>query len=838
VGAAIVNALGSLHERTGLHELASVELQIAARVARTLSPPDAHLLGETLVGLAAALAYQGLFEDAERFGREGLVQLERNGRTHPDLRPALTELASVYADQERTDEAVAYQKRALDVALANFPPRHPFVTDALFNYATLLGRTGALKEATELLESVLKRDEVSLGRQHPDLASTLNSLGWIYQSSQRYDDAERMYKRALDIMEKLKPDGRGVAVVLDNLAWLYREQHEYAKAQPLQQRATRLFEPLVASDPLGLAASLRGMAELQRLQNHPDEALVTLRRAVAIYQQRLLQFRDPRFAAAQREQIRRSSAFADHVSLLHEVVQRSPSRWPEVADEAFQSSQLIRVTSTSRVVSEAAARLSVGNDAQATAIRRRQEATDQLRALDRAAVEALGRAPDVRQPVDEARVRMAIDALEKEIANLDLTLSRSLSPYADFTSLAPISLTEVQQRQLTGEDALVFYVAAHERLFLWVVRADQAALRPLDITRRQLVEDIARLRKALEGPGNRPSSANTPYDLALAHQLYLKVLAPAVPLLTGVHHLYLVPDAALEGLPFSALLTAPPSASNLDFARYREQPWLVRSYAISVLPDVRSLAALRRATRTSRASQPFVGFGDPAMGPQAGVGSLAGPRRNAAFPPLPDTAVELFDMATALGGNPSNVVFLQKSATKAHLHQVKLSDFRVVAFATHGVIAGELAGQVEPGLLLSSSGDASGNDGFVPASEIARLTMDADLVVLSACNTAAPDGSDGAEGLSGLAKAFFFAGTRSLLVSHWQVESRAAATLTIRTIKGLAEYPTFRTADALQAAMTSLLEDQSSPGNAHPTIWAPFIAVGVGGGRALPAPPK
>jgi CHAT domain-containing protein len=120
------------------------------------------------------------------------------------------------------------------------------------------------------------------------------------------------------------------------------------------------------------------------------------------------------------------------------------------------------------------------------------------------------------------------------------------------------------------------------------------------------------------------------------------------------------------------------------------------------------------------------------------------------------------------------------------------------------------------------------DDGLLTASEVAQLKFDADWVILSACNTAAADGTPGAEGLSGLAKAFFYAGSRALLVSHWPVVSAAAVAITTRMLKEAAK-PGIGRSEAHRLAMMALIEDTDHPHFAHPMFWAPFVVVGEGG---------
>ncbi|MBK6905574.1 MAG: CHAT domain-containing protein [Rhodocyclaceae bacterium] len=152
-------------------------------------------------------------------------------------------------------------------------------------------------------------------------------------------------------------------------------------------------------------------------------------------------------------------------------------------------------------------------------------------------------------------------------------------------------------------------------------------------------------------------------------------------------------------------------------------------------------------------------------------------------PRLAETADELRAMAKALKSD-ANSLWLQQSATESTIKRLDLARYRTLAFATHGVMAGEIKGIGEPGLILTPPQQGSPeDDGYLSSSEIARLKLNADWVVLSACNTAAADGTPGAEGLSGLAKAFFYAGARSLLVSHWPVASEATVLLTTVMMK-------------------------------------------------------
>src|SRR5205823_11062062 len=149
------------------------------------------------------------------------------------------------------------------------------------------------------------------------------------------------------------------------------------------------------------------------------------------------------------------------------------------------------------------------------------------------------------------------------------------------------------------------------------------------------------------------------------------------------------------------------------------------------------------------------------------------------------------------------------------LKRAPLADYRIVYFSTHGLVAGDVKGIAEPSLALSIPAQPSElDDGLLTASEVAQLKLNADWVVLSACNTIAGD-KPGAEALSGLARAFFYAGARALLVSHWAVESNAAMRLTTSTFDVMKLDRSAGRAEALRRAMLAYLNDTSDPRNAY-----------------------
>jgi CHAT domain-containing protein len=387
------------------------------------------------------------------------------------------------------------------------------------------------------------------------------------------------------------------------------------------------------------------------------------------------------------------------------------------------------------------------------------------------------------------------------------------------------------------------------------------------------------LRRSLD-----PSAATLadipPYDLKTAYKLYAELLEPVKSGWTGANQLLVVPHDALAELPFALLTTASSDAKagkgDAVFANYRQVPWLIRQLAVTQLPSVASLATLRRPSSRPAAARPFIGFGDPWFSAEeaaeaaretpsppptrvasAGTTDVAMrglrirlrsvPRTetmNSAqlsmLPRLPETADEVREVAVALKADPQTDVFLGLRANERTVETTPLDDRRVVMFATHGLVPGDLDGLNEPALALTDPRVAHvDGTGLLTVGKILGLRLNADWVVLSACNTAAGDGA-GAEAVSGLGLAFFYAGSRALLVSNWPVETNAARQLTTELFRREAATPGMARSEALRQAMLSLIDGpgRTDPATgrtlfsyAHPIFWAPFSLVGDGGGR-------
>jgi CHAT domain-containing protein len=462
-------------------------------------------------------------------------------------------------------------------------------------------------------------------------------------------------------------------------------------------------------------------------------------------------------------------------------------------------------------------------------VRQRQDAVEQWRAVDRMLTEQLGGKTSLPRK-RELELRREHTKLTEEIEGLDKTLRQKFPDYTELTNPRPVALQTVQ-KLLKPEEALLLQLTGETGTFVFLVRQNDVKLSHIDMNKIDLHRYVTSLRKGLVA--HRP-----PFDTAAAHYLYQNLILPFESNLKGIRNIIAVVDGAMQTLPLSVLLVSP-AAPPESSSNFQQLDFLALHYALSVVPSVSSFEALRSLVKPSESKEPFMGFGDPDLnGPTPGEREIPADVVNKSvasidlktlrLEPLPATRDELMALAKLLKAGENSLFFGEK-ATESAVKTTDLSRYRIVAFATHGLLAGE-SGLAEPALVLTPSNTETNiDDGLLTASEIANLKLDADWVILSACNTAGPEGRPGAEGLSGLAKAFFYAGSRSLMVSHWYVESDSTVLLTTRAIQEFSEDPTIGRAEALRRAMQVLMKGDSKPEYAHPFFWAPFVIVGEGG---------
>jgi CHAT domain-containing protein/uncharacterized protein HemY len=815
VVATYLNNLASLYSDQGRYAEAEPLLQRSLAVREKAFGPDHPDVALLISNLALLYLRQGRYADAEPLYKRSLAIGDKVlGPNHPVVATYLGNLAALYSDQGRYSDAEPLLQRALAVKEKAFGPDHPDVAVALNNLALLYERQGRYADAEPLYKHALAINEKGLGPNHPVVATCLSNLGVLYFDQGRYSDAEPLLQRALAVKEKaFGPDHPDVALLINNLAVLYGRQKRYSEAELLYKRSLAIWEKTLGPGHPNTARSLNNLAELYRLQGRYADALPFVKRTISQNSAN----KDTALAVLYGSENQKLITSKEAMNASYTVLQRSAS---SAAGEA---------------ISKLAARFAAGTNELAQYVRKDQDLTAEADRLDKSIIAAASKPPAERNQVMEDQIRKRIGEINLERDKLQDLFNQRFPDYVALSKPQPLTIEDTQAL-LADEEGLVT-IDLDVRSHVWVITKDRADWKELSVSAEDVSKEIGSLRAGLN------PDAPKPFDRKLAYRLYLQLLGPIEEFITQKTRLSFVFDGALTSLPPQVLITTDPAGKDRDLL-----DWLIRKYAITVLPSVASLKVLRGERSTVAAMMPLIGFGDPVFDRTAETAgrlkvtavnrSLTSFYRGVtadmkalaeALPALPETADELRAIGKILGAGSEDIK-LGEAASVTTVKKEPIADYRVVYFATHALVAGEVERfakvKAEPALVLSiPEKPTEDDDGLLRASDVAMLKMNADFVVLSACNTAAGD-KPGAEALSGLARAFFYAGAKSLVVSHWEVDSDATVELMDGLFEALKENPRLSHAEALQASMLRMIANSSKPEWAQPQFWAPFVVVG------------
>jgi CHAT domain-containing protein len=843
----------------------------------------------SLNNLAQLLQATNRLAEAEPLIRRALaIDEESLGPGHSKVAISLNNLAQLLQATNRLTEAEPLMLRALAIDEKAFGLHHTDVARDLNNLAQLLKATNRLAEAEPLIRRALAIDEESFGPGHPDVARDLNNLALLLQATNRLAEAEPLMRRALAIGEaSFGPGHPKVAISLNNLAQLLQDTDRLAEAEPLARRALAIWEESLGPDHPNVASALNNLAGLLQGQGRWPESVTLFKKAKPIMTASQGRGEPERGALGKALLAKNSGNLSFYARALYRVNASDAAN----RSEGFELAQWELQNEAADALSSMAARFAKGGQALAKLVREQQDLLaareEAYRSLDAAAGKADTKAAEA--------TRAVITEIEAKLAAKQAALRQAFPDYADLANPKPLALPDAQS--LLGDgDALVLFLdlwqisKVPEETIVFALTKYEARWTSIGLGTAVLRQRVAALRCGLDTGGWRDASRQKCHDLTGAEPAFDtngEAIAETLPfrvdsagalyrdLFGGIEEmiqgkrLFVVPSGALTQLPFEVLVTEIPNGKPQGIGAYKMAAWLGQRQAITILPSVAALKALR-AAKASAAPEPYVGFGNPLLTGVDGTDkrawdkqdcskagtpkqsriatiatSIASLFRGGAInvedlrrqPPLPETADELCNVGRELGvpeGGLGKAVNLGERASvskvKALSGSGELGRARVVHFATHGLLAGETAlfakNKAEPALLLTPPAQASEEDnGLLTASEVAQLKLDADWVVMSACNTAGGL-AEGAEALSGLARAFFYAGARSLLVSHWYVDSEAAVAITTGAVNAMKANPKVGRAEALRSAEAALIARGGR--FAHPSIWAPFVLVGNG----------
>lgn len=754
---------------------------------------------DILMDLSMAVSAQGRHDEAEVLLNRAALIVEKSPKASDRAR--LTAYRAFVAANKRDFDAALAQARAstaqwraivADVASTGGVPGMPSAAGsaeadaelamALNLEAGMLLRTGDVTSAFASVGEAMLNIKKAEGEPRWWEADILETIGNVSSSQGRLSAAETYLKRALSIRQQVF--GEGVATLKSriSLARAYQAEHMNVSAIIVFREAVAVAKTLPKS-------------------------------SVPFSAEDLIPFFDAVVEEAERYD--------------------DPNARLGLYAEVFDAVQLARSPLFDRSMALTSARRSADDPVLADLVRQLETGIQKERELrvKLASEQSLL----VQERSASAEEQYAADILTQGKANADLRqdLAKKYPNFAAMTDVTIPKLDDVRSRLRQDEGQLSFLIG-RDRSFAQLITKEGISLAAIPAGEATLQDAVGRLRRGLEIQGR---SVND-FDLEAAHDVYKTLFGGLTEDLSRLKRLVVVPSGPLSSLPFALLVTKPPLAG-----QYVGVHWLVKDLAISYSPTISSFVGLRSTRLTGKHAKTLLALGNPVLAPlnsarqlvpvdgksgsDCGTNGIVPASLLRSLSSLPDTEREIGNVAQILRADKKDILFGAK-ANEAEFRDRKLSDYRILYFATHGLLPSELKCQAQPGVVLTPPTDApktAAFDGLLDASEISSLFIPADLVVLSACNTAGSGNATGGESLSGLAAAFFQAGARSMVVSHWQVPSAATSALMSEMFNVMGTSKATPVDEALGAAQARLF---NNPATAHPFFWAAFVVMGDG----------
>ena len=779
------------------------------QIERSRLRPNSRRLGSALNDLGGLYGYTNRLDLAEQVQKEAVALAENDPTAKQPLAMRLANLGDTLLGQRKYQEAEPVLRRAVELTISIFGTDNPNSTYPRQGLAELLGSTGRVPEAIALNSENVRILTSALGRDHRYTLYAMHYQGSYLLRDKQLTEAKKVLETALTSARiTFGPTAQDTLGIQTTYFQALLDSGDTTEA--IREARAVLLEIR--------AAALDGATRIQTKAGAADRFAITINSAVRLRNVLL------KIAA------KNSNAVQDAL-LAQQFVERyldGSAAWQTGARLAAEDPALRQLADEQQVAIASVGKL---RTQLATAYRERNngEITRLSADLDRDREAA-------------SKITATIDARYPAFANLaggrDISLNELTSP---------------NSRLLQPDEAALFLIQEPKGHYALLVKRGYSKLVAAPIDARKMSALVAGLRAGIAIAGSVTKSDLPIFDLKASAALYQSIIAPFEVELRGVQTLYTSVDGPLASLPLSVLVTKMPTRTANIFAAYRQARWFSDKYNIVTLPAINALQALKLVAPPSKADRPLLAIADPALAGNklsTATNSFASlrsaqtagnsPMRTAAavcaLRSLPDTRREAEAMAKAMGASAGSMLFgnVASEATLTSLSQSgELRRYRALLFATHGLAAGSTPGE-EPAIILTPNGGCrehvaattkEPDDGLLTSSEITMLSLDADVVVLSGCNTASGDANGASRPLSGLARAFLYAGARQIIVSHWSVDSAATADLMTFMARKHADGLSYSA--ALRSAMRSLRNDRNGPTyQSHPAFWAAFSTVG------------
>jgi CHAT domain-containing protein/tetratricopeptide (TPR) repeat protein len=732
------------------------------------------------------------------------------------LMVATNNIARLYIDYGRYTDALEYLHKSLKILEEpEYGGNKRQVAIGLMNIAVIYSLQGDADQELEYYRKSLKIFE-ELDNDKIAIAVLHNSIGYVYRKQGRYDQALEWFHKSLQYLEKVQ-DKFDLALCLTNIGAVYRLQGRYDQALEYLRKGLLLREEI--KDRRGIPDSLNSLGRLYQDQGRYAEMLDVSRRAAKLAEENNAReelwnaqgrigsaFR----ALGQPVEARQSflAAISTIESLRHDVagggqqqqsfLENKLSPWLGmiellVSQKEYVDALTFAEKSKARVLLDT---LQAGRASLRQSLSQQERQTEEEQRLRLVALNSQLTGEMQRDKPDQTRVADLKAGVEKARLEHEAVENNLYVRHPELkTHRGEASIIKAEELKTLLPDATGALLQAEAGVQVYTI----------PIKRAELAKQTESFREQLAGRdlGFRAS----------ARKLYDLLLKPAQGLLSGKSSLVIAPDDKLWELPFHALLA-------------EDNRYVIETSAVSYAPSLtvlREMMAKRGKHQPGRQVDPtaydLLALGNPAIGKET-IERSALTLRDEKLDPLPDAEKEVKALGQLYGGARSKV-YIGAEAREDRL-KAEAAKARVLHFATHGILND--ASPMYSHLALAR-GDKN-EDGLLEAWELMQMDLRADLVVLSACETAR--GRFGAgEGVIGLTWALFVAGAPSTVVSQWKVESNSTRELMLGFHQGLMA-PSRKSLTKAEALRIAALKLMKNPSTSHPFYWAGFVLVGDG----------
>ena len=751
--------------------------------------PNSLEVAHVLYGLGSVVAARGELVRSEQLFQQALAIYETLVPNSLNVAGTLASLGNVAAARGELVRAEELYQQALAIQ-EKLAPNSLEVAYTLINLGLVARARGELVRAEELYQQALAIQE-KLAPNSLEVAYTLVNLGAVASDRGELARAEELYQQALAIFEQLAPNSLEVAYTLGNLGIVARNRGDLARAEQLLQQALAIYEKL-APNSLRLAQTLQNLAILARQQKNYPQAQQYLARALKIYETQRTAISDPETKAAFAERYFNAYALQALIALDQQQPQQAAyalerSRARTLAELMHARALPIPADAPEALRDLIAQREQLQRDYLLLAREQRKARADNAETVQRLQTKA-------RELADRQR-------------QLDHQLRQQFPNYAALLHPEPPRLKQVQSA-LDPNTVLLYHAFADKELLILAVSRQAVRGYRVKTNLRVLERDIEQFQQIVATPPWKRTALERRKLLTLGQRLYAALIKPAEPSLKNATTVLLCPEGALSQLPWGALVVAVDKQQRPTYWVERVAIGLTLSAGVylqarAVRPAPRgvAIAAVSQYRRQQAAQAPKT--------------EQLVRRSGRALGDLPAVRQEVAQLQRLLG-KQGVVVAQEDKATPKRAHQMA-QQARVVHFACHA-----RADDVDPlgsGLLLAPAGS---DEGLLTAADVVSgWQLRADVVMLSACGTAVGEVRR-YEGLYGLARAFLYAGARSVGASLWQVEDMSAARLMGGFYRGYVGG--IGKAEALRRAQVGLLRDKRY---ADPYYWSGFVLMGA-----------